>query len=109
MPTPLDPVILLLEIYLEIQSKLGLQRKHFYSTNETLETVYVYCCENSEASCRTSAGRITVCASQPGIHHIVLGLLLLYLPFLILHQCFLTGGCRPFGWDLLHCTGIAEP
>lgn len=48
-------------------------------------------------------------ASQPGIHHLVLGLLLLYLPFLILHQCFLTGGCRPFGWDLLHCTGIAEP
>lgn len=41
MPTPLDPVILLLEIYLEIQSKLGLQRKHLYSTNETLETVYV--------------------------------------------------------------------
>lgn len=31
-------------------------------------------------------------ASQPGIHHLVLGLLLLYLPFLILHQCFLTGG-----------------
>ena len=50
-----------------------------------------------------------MCASQPGIYHLALLLLLLYLPFLILHQCFLTGGCRPFGWGLLHCTGIAEP
>lgn len=24
-------------------------------------------------------------------------------------QCFLTGCCQPSRWDLLQCTGIAEP